>query len=66
MSLKTNEIHGLIIPFNGTVARDGFFAQCILFGIERKDLKFFFILCQYFTELGKDLTHLAHKEEYAE
>jgi hypothetical protein len=66
MSQKSSEVHDSIISFKGTVARDGFFAQCILFGIERKDLKFFFILCQYFTELGKDLTHLAHKEEYAE
>ncbi len=35
--------------------------HCILSRIIRKDLKFFHVLL-IFSELGKDLTHLAHKE----
>ncbi len=35
--------------------------HCILSRITRKDLKFFHVV-PIFTELGVDLTHLAHKE----
>ncbi len=44
----------------GTEACDGFFAHCILSGIERGS--YIFSCCVIFTELGQDLTHLAHKE----
>ncbi len=51
-----------IIPLKGTVAWDGFFFHCILSRIESKDLKFFHVV-PIFTELGQDLTHLAHTEK---
>jgi hypothetical protein len=37
------------------------FAHCFLSRIESKDLKFFHVVL-IFTELGQDLTHLAHTE----
>jgi hypothetical protein len=46
--------------FKGLKREMVFFAHCILSRIERKDLKI--CSCSIFSELGLDLTHLAHKE----
>jgi hypothetical protein len=60
MSLISAGSISLDSTFKGTVAWVGFFAHCILSRIERKDLEFFHGLL-IFTELGKDLTHLAQE-----
>ncbi len=48
-------------PFKGTVSLDGFFAHCILFRIERKDLKIC-SSCAIIYWVRARLTHLAQKE----